>query len=637
MGETNTEHTPLLSGIQIRAVKDEGGTLTSGGRGTLTGLATIVPDGGKVLVTNQHVLTSTRDHGGLITFPTPSGYEVMYQDDEPNPEGTAGPRRRVGSNPRFGGVTVNGLNTVDVALCTLDTGVTAAFKLHGHPTHTDRYIVEGVKEPTVGMRLLMLGGYSGERIVTVTEINAPARVGKGENLRRFGGVARLDVGNVPLQFGDSGSPCLFQEPDGTYRMCCIIFAGPNDEEGNTPTASQDNDVGAQTNTATAFRAGLAEQALGFVFGKRAPSANAGYDHLVGPGNTVTLDGSGTTDSDGDTLTYLWEQVPDVQHTVALSSATAVSPTFTAPNTAATLSFRLTVKNSHGITDTDTVSVTVQAGAESLGGLAHGQTYNRTGSWSSKVPSVNRSGRYAKFYGFSLSRRAKVQIDLSSSVDPYLYLLAGAGTSGSVLAYNNDVGVSGNSRIIQTLDAGAYTLEATTYAARQVGSFTLAVQVYSNDATLSGLSLSASSASLTPAFASDEESYTASVGNAISSVRVTPTVNEANATVTVKGTTVASGQQSGPISLSVGENTITVVVTAEDGTTKTYTVDVTRAAAPTPTPTPTPDPTPTPPPATEIWGPWTDTGNTMSIGGGHWVKEQQRTSSLGNTETQWVLI
>ena len=68
------------------------------------------------------------------------------------------------------------------------------------------------------------------------------------------------------------------------------------------------------------------------------------------------------------------------------------------------------------------------------------------------------------------------------------------------------------------------------------------------------------------------------------MKLTPTVNDSDATVKVgKGsslTTVASGQASGAIALSVGSNAITVEVTAEDGTTtQTYTVTVTRQAPP----------------------------------------------------------
>jgi hypothetical protein len=49
-------------------------------------------------------------------------------------------------------------------------------------------------------------------------------------------------------------------------------------------------------------------------------------------------------------------------------------------------------------------------------------------------------------------------------------------------------------------------------------------------------------------------------------------------VTVNGAAVISGSASGAIALAVGPNTITTVVTAQDGTTtKTYTATVTRAA------------------------------------------------------------
>jgi hypothetical protein len=106
---------------------------------------------------------------------------------------------------------------------------------------------------------------------------------------------------------------------------------------------------------------------------------------------------------------------------------------------------------------------------------------------------------------------------------------------------------------------------------------LSLVASSTDANLSGLTYS--SGALTPAFASGTISYTQSVANSVSSITVTPTVNQANATVTVNGTAVATGVASGSINLNVGANTITTVVTAQDGTTtKTYTTTVTRAAA-----------------------------------------------------------
>jgi gliding motility-associated-like protein len=98
---------------------------------------------------------------------------------------------------------------------------------------------------------------------------------------------------------------------------------------------------------------------------------------------------------------------------------------------------------------------------------------------------------------------------------------------------------------------------------------------SPDATLSNLSLSAGT--LTPGFASATNTYTASVGNAVTSVKITPTVNEPNAAVKVNGTTLTSGSASAAIPLVVGPNVITTIVTAQDGTsTQTYTTTVTRA-------------------------------------------------------------
>jgi hypothetical protein len=97
-----------------------------------------------------------------------------------------------------------------------------------------------------------------------------------------------------------------------------------------------------------------------------------------------------------------------------------------------------------------------------------------------------------------------------------------------------------------------------------------------NANLSGLALS--QGALMPAFAADTTSYTATVANSVSSLTVTPTIAGSGATVTVNGTTVAAGSASGPITLNVGPNTITVLVTAQDSSTKSYTITVTRAAS-----------------------------------------------------------
>jgi PKD domain len=91
-----------------------------------------------------------------------------------------------------------------------------------------------------------------------------------------------------------------------------------------------------------------------------PTANAGQDQTVKTGDTVTLDGSSSTDPDGSITSYLWEQTAG--EPVTLSDSSAVSPTFTAPSVTAqtTLTFKLTVTDNDGATGTDTVDVIVEA-------------------------------------------------------------------------------------------------------------------------------------------------------------------------------------------------------------------------------------------------------------------------------------
>ena len=96
---------------------------------------------------------------------------------------------------------------------------------------------------------------------------------------------------------------------------------------------------------------------------------------------------------------------------------------------------------------------------------------------------------------------------------------------------------------------------------------------SADANLASLTISAGN--LSPPLNATTINYAVSVGNDVASTTVTPAVNAA-ASVTVAGTTVASGTASEAIDLTVGINAIVILVTAQDGTEKTYTVTVTRA-------------------------------------------------------------
>jgi hypothetical protein len=91
-----------------------------------------------------------------------------------------------------------------------------------------------------------------------------------------------------------------------------------------------------------------------------PWADAGEGQRVGERTVVLLDGSGSTDPDGVSLQYLWEQLPQGTP-VTLSDSTAQQPTFTAPEVGSggeRLAFQLTVTDSDGFTNSDTVNIDI---------------------------------------------------------------------------------------------------------------------------------------------------------------------------------------------------------------------------------------------------------------------------------------
>jgi hypothetical protein len=93
-------------------------------------------------------------------------------------------------------------------------------------------------------------------------------------------------------------------------------------------------------------------------GNSPPVADAGPNQIGVAAGTITLNGSGSYDPDGGTLTYSWHQISGPS--VAISNANAAVATFpAAPNQ--TYYFRLTVKNPAGLQASATTTVTTGAG------------------------------------------------------------------------------------------------------------------------------------------------------------------------------------------------------------------------------------------------------------------------------------
>ncbi len=97
-----------------------------------------------------------------------------------------------------------------------------------------------------------------------------------------------------------------------------------------------------------------------------PVANAGPDQVANGGSLAGLNGSASTDPDGDPLAYSWTQVSGPA--VTLSGSAFADPTFTAPRVEsdAVLTFQLVVNDGAQDSAPDTAQVLVKGKGANVG-------------------------------------------------------------------------------------------------------------------------------------------------------------------------------------------------------------------------------------------------------------------------------
>ena len=128
------------------------------------------------------------------------------------------------------------------------------------------------------------------------------------------------------------NPTFTADLQGTYIAQLIVNDGELSSDANTVMITTENSV---------------------------PVADAGPDQAVLLGNTVQLDGSGSSDVDGDGLTFIWSLTTAPQGSLAtLSDSTVANPTFTA-DLQGTYIAQLIVNDGELSSDANTVMITTE--------------------------------------------------------------------------------------------------------------------------------------------------------------------------------------------------------------------------------------------------------------------------------------
>lgn len=150
---------------------------------------------------------------------------------------------------------------------------------------------------------------------------------------------------------------------------------------------------------------------------------------------------------------------------------------------------------------------------------------------------------------------------------------------ATMTVNGQVASSGQARTITLNSPGQSTTITITVTGQNGNPKTYFIAVsrgVSNNNNLQGLAISPGS--LSPSFRASTTNYTVNVASSVTAVRVTPRLQDTDASMTVNGQTTDSRQtrtvQLGPPS---SNTPVIVTVTAQNGTQKTYTVSVNRAA------------------------------------------------------------
>lgn len=196
----------------------------------------------------------------------------------------------------------------------------------------------------------------------------------------------------------------------------------------------------------------------------APVATAGTDASITlPVATVTLDGSGSTDTDGTIASYAWTQASGPV-TSAIASATTAKPVVTKLSTAGTYVFKLTVTDNDGATATDQVTITVKPAAAPNDAPAADAGAAVTVTLPETTANLSGAGKdtdgtIASYAWSQVSGPATAAISSGTTLKPVVSRLTAAGAYVFKLTVKDNDGATGSDQVTVTVKSASTTPNA----------------------------------------------------------------------------------------------------------------------------------------------------------------------------------
>ena len=419
---------------------------------------TSVPQNSDVTLTNPTTVspTFTPDINGDYTLDlvvndgtsdsTPDSILIVLAIANEPPTANAGPDQNVETGSL---VTLDGSGSTDLEGDTLtydwvlSTPAGSGATLSDTAAVSPTYIADVDGTYTIDLTVSDDAGQStiDEVVVNATTTNAApvANAGPDQNVAT-GSLVKLDASassdangdmlsytwtltNIPtssiatLSDSTSSSPQFTADLDGTYEATLVVNDGSIDSTTSTVM------ITAQT-------------------ANSAPTANAGIDQNVTTTTVVTLDGSASSDADGDSLTYSWSLTSTpTGSTASITDQTLVTPTFTADVDGSYVA-QLTVSDGVASSAPDTITIVAEtlnsapiASAGTSQNVATGDVVTLDGSGSSDADGDSLS--YSWSFS-SLPSGSLAVFDDTTSVSPsFTADLAGSYVIGLIVSDGTD--------------------------------------------------------------------------------------------------------------------------------------------------------------------------------------------------------